>query len=79
MCLSVALHVLLSRLFKLDADTTIISSTATIFGPAFIGPVASSLKNRQLVGPGLTLGLAGIALGTYLGLFTSWALHALFP
>ena len=76
MCLAVALHVAMSKLFNLDTDTTIICSTATIFGPAFIGPVASALKNRQLVGPGLTLGLAGIALGTYFGLFTSWGLHA---
>ncbi len=79
MVLAVALHVLLSRAFRLDVDTTIICSTATIFGPAFVGPVASALKNRQLVGPGITLGLAGIALGTYFGLFTSWTLHALFP
>ena len=79
MCLSVALHVALSRVFSLDTDTTIIVSTATIFGPAFIGPVASALKNRQLVGPGLTLGLAGIALGTYFGLFTAWGLHRLWP
>jgi uncharacterized membrane protein len=77
MCLAVALHVIASRFLKLDADTTIICSTATIFGPAFIGPVASAMKNRQLVGPGLTLGLAGIALGTYFGLFTAWALRAL--
>ncbi len=79
MCLAIALHVGLSRLFNLDADTTIICSTATIFGPAFIGPVASALKNRQLVGPGLTLGLAGIALATYFGLFAAWALHAFVP
>ena len=77
MCLAIVLHVALSRALKLDADTTIICSTATIFGPAFIGPVASALKNRQLVGPGLTLGLAGIALGTYFGLFTAWALRTL--
>ncbi len=79
MCLAVAMHVAMSKAFNLDADTTIICSTATIFGPAFIGPVASALKNRQLVGPGLTLGLAGIALGTYFGLFTSWGLHAISP
>jgi uncharacterized membrane protein len=76
---AIVLHVGLSRIFKLDADTTLITSTATIFGPAFIGPVATALKNRQLVGPGLTLGLAGIALGTYLGLFTAWGLRALGP
>lgn len=77
MCLAIAMHVASSRLFGIDADTTLICNTATIFGPAFIGPVASSLKNRQLVGPGLTLGLAGIALGTLLGSATSWALKAL--
>ena len=72
-----ALHFALCRLFGIDVDTAIISSTATIFGPPFIGPVATALGNRQLVGPGLTLGLMGIALGTYLGLATSWALHAI--
>ncbi len=75
MTLSIVFHVALSAAFKLDADTTLICSTATIFGPPFIGPVAAALKNRHLVGPGLTLGLAGIALGTYLGLGTAWLLR----
>ena len=71
------IHFGLCALFRIDVDTAIISSTATIFGPPFIGPVAAALKNRALVGPGLTLGLAGIALGTYLGLATAYALRAL--
>jgi uncharacterized membrane protein len=75
MCLSIVFHVALSAAFRLDADTTLITSTATIFGPPFIGPVAAALKNRHLVGPGLTMGLAGIALGTYLGLGTAWLLR----
>jgi len=74
MTLSIVFHVALSALFRLDADTTLITSTATIFGPPFIGPVAAALKNRHLIAPGLTLGLAGIALGTYLGLATAWLL-----
>jgi hypothetical protein len=69
---TIALHALFY-----PVDTAIISSTATIFGPPFIGPVAAALKNRALVGPGLTLGLAGIALGTYLGLATAYALRSL--
>jgi uncharacterized membrane protein len=77
MTASIVLHVALCAAFKLDADTTLITSTATIFGPAFIGPVATALKNRRLVAPGLTLGLMGIALGTYLGLATSWLLRQL--
>ncbi|MBL8955874.1 MAG: DUF819 family protein [Myxococcaceae bacterium] len=76
MVVAVVLHVAMSALFRLDADTTLITSTATIFGPPFIGPVAAALKNRQLVGPGLTMGLMGLALGTYLGLATAWLLRA---
>ena len=77
MVLAAAIHFALCALFRIDVDTAIISSTATIFGPPFIGAVAAALKNRALVGPGLTLGLAGIALGTYLGLATAYALRAL--
>ena len=77
MVLAAVIHFALCALFRIDVDTAIISSTATIFGPPFIGPVAAALKNRALVGPGLTLGLAGIALGTYLGLATAYALRAL--
>jgi uncharacterized membrane protein len=77
MTASILLHVALAAAFRLDADTTLITSTATIFGPAFIGPVATAIKNRRLVGPGLTMGLMGIALGTYLGLATSWFLRVI--
>ncbi len=77
MCSAAVIHFFLCWVFRIDVDTAIISSTATIFGPPFIGAVAASLKNRALVGPGLTLGLAGIALGTYLGLFTAWGLKFL--
>lgn len=72
------LHFSLCRLFRIDLDTAVISSTAAIFGPPFIGPVAAALKNRLLVGPGLTMGLAGLALGTYVGLGTAYGLRALF-
>lgn len=77
MVLAAVVHFALCALARIDVDTALISSTATIFGPAFIGPVAAALKNRALVGPGLTLGLAGIALGTYLGLGTAYALRFL--
>jgi uncharacterized membrane protein len=75
MGLAIVLHVALSALLRIDVDSTLICSTATIYGPAQIGPVAAALKNRSLVGPGLTLGLAGIALGNYLGLATAWGLR----
>lgn len=75
MGLAIVLHVTGSALLRIDADSTLICSTATIYGPAQIGPVAAAMKNRALVGPGLTLGLAGIALGNYLGLLTAWGLR----
>jgi uncharacterized membrane protein len=75
MALAIVIHTALSALLRVDVDSTLICSTATIYGPAFIGPVAAALKNRALVGPGLTLGLAGIALGNYLGLLTAWGLR----
>jgi uncharacterized membrane protein len=75
MGLAIVLHTALSALLRIDADSTLICSTATIYGPAQIGPVAAALKNRALVGPGLTLGLAGLALGNYLGLMTAWGLR----
>jgi uncharacterized membrane protein len=79
MAAAIALHMLLCWVFRIDVDTALISSTATIYGPAFIGPVSAALKNRALVGPGLTMGLAGIALGTWLGVATAQVLHALSP
>lgn len=79
MVTAIVLHMFLCWVFRIDVDTALISSTATIYGPAFIGPVAASLKNRALVGPGLTMGLAGIALGTWLGIATAQVLRTLAP
>lgn len=62
------IHLLLSIIFKIDADTTIITSTAGVYGPAFIGPVAEALGNREVVMSGLVSGLVGYAIGNYLGL-----------
>jgi len=58
----------------IDTDTMIITSTAGIFGPAFIGPVAERLKNREVIVPGLTCGLVGYAIGNYLGFAVAWLL-----
>lgn len=72
-CLSVLLgaiiiHFVLSFLFRIDADTTIIVSTAAIFSPAFVGPIAAVLKNREIVVSGIAAGLFGFAVGNYLGI-----------
>lgn len=66
--LTVLLHVLLARLFRIDHDTVIITSTAAIFGPPFVGPVAAALRNPDVVPSGMTTGVLGLALGNYAGL-----------
>ncbi|WP_233262036.1 DUF819 family protein [Vitiosangium sp. GDMCC 1.1324] len=73
--ITVAIHLALAALFRIDADTALITSTATIFGPPFIGPVARALRNRELMVSGLTTGIMGYAVGTYLGLAVAWLLR----
>lgn len=74
---SLSLHVLLSRLKKIDADTVIVTSAALICSPPFVPVVAGALRNRSLIVPGLTIGLIGYALGNYLGFLMSLALDLL--
>ena len=76
---TIAIHFLLSWIFRIDADTTLITSVAGIFGPAFIGPVASVLKNKDIVVSGLTTGLVGYAIANYLGLGMAHMFHVVFP
>ncbi len=71
---AVLVHLLLAFIFRIDADTLIITSTAAIFGPAFIGPVASAIKNEKLIAFGIIMGLLGYAIGNYLGLAVAWIL-----
>ena len=65
---SILLHLLLGMLFRLDRDTVILTSVAALYGPAFIGQVASVLGNRALVVGAIAASLVGYALGNYLGL-----------
>ncbi|MEL6867036.1 MAG: DUF819 family protein [Bacteroidota bacterium] len=67
MSLTIVLHFLLARWFRIDRDTVLITSTAALYGPVFIGQVASAIRNRALILPGMATGLVGIALGNFLG------------
>lgn len=75
---TISLHFFLSWIFRMDADTTLITSVAGIFGPAFIGPVASVLKNKDIVVSGLATGLVGYAIANYLGLAIAHLFRLLF-
>jgi uncharacterized membrane protein len=56
---SLFLHVLLARFFGIDTDTVIVTSAALICSPPFVPVVAGALKNRQIIVPGLTIGIIG--------------------
>lgn len=71
---AVVVHMLLAKLFRIDADTALITSTAGVYGPAFIVPVADAMKNREVVLPGLICGILGYAIGNYLGIGVALAL-----
>ena len=72
---AVIIHFVLSVLFKIDRDTTLITSTAALYGPAFIGQIASVLGNRQIVFAGIATGLVGYAVGNYLGILVHYFLQ----
>ncbi|HQQ41004.1 MAG TPA: DUF819 family protein [Clostridia bacterium] len=74
---AILLHLILAKIFKIDADTALITSTAGIYGPAFIAPAADALKNREVVLPGLICGIFGYAIGNYLGIGVALLLKAL--
>ena len=65
---SIILHYILASIFRIDRDTVIITSTAAIYGPAFIGPVANVIKNKEVIVTGITMGLLGYAIGNYIGI-----------
>ena len=62
------LHGILSRIFRVDVDNFLIISVALSMSPPFVPVVASSLKNREIILPGLIIGLVGYAVGNYLGI-----------
>ncbi len=74
---SLTLQVLISRFFKIDRDTVMITSTALIFSPPFVPVVAAAIKNKEVVVSGLTVGIIGYAIGNYLGVIVAEFLKTL--
>ncbi len=71
------LHVLFSKLFKIDADTVMVTSTALICSPPFVPVIAGAIKNKEIIISGLTVGIIGYAIGNYLGFFVAEMLKLL--
>ncbi len=71
---SLLMHVLLSKVFKVDADTTMITSVAFICSPPFVPVIAGAIGNRQVIVSGITIGIIGYAIGNYLGVMVAYLL-----
>lgn len=71
---SIILHFLFCFFLKIDRDTALITSTAGIYGPAFVPPIAQVLKNREMLVSGVTTGLMGLAIGNFLGIGLAYLL-----
>jgi uncharacterized membrane protein len=74
---TMALHLLLSIVFKVDADTVLITSVAAICSPPFVPIVAGAIKNKEILVSGLTTGIIGYAIGNYLGVFCAYLFRAM--
>lgn len=68
---SLLLQVLLCRLFRVDADTAVITSVAMINSPLFVPMIAETMKNRRVIITGITAGIIGYAVGNYLGVLVA--------
>lgn len=64
----ILVHLVLCRIFRIDSQTAIITSTAGVYGPAFIPPMTEVLDNQNLMIPGLVCGILGYAIGNFLGI-----------
>ncbi len=74
---TILLHLVLSKLWGIDRDTYIITSTAGLYGPVFISQVAYALKNRSVIVAGMAVSLMGLAVGNYLGIGLAYLLRSM--
>lgn len=63
------LQLVLFKLFKVDSDTAVVAAVGSTYSPPFVGPVAARLRNKDALFSGITIGLMGYAVATYLGIF----------
>ncbi|MGN0201837.1 MAG: DUF819 family protein [Candidatus Cryptobacteroides sp.] len=68
---SLCIQVFLAKLFRIDADTIVVCSTAFICSPPFVPMMAAAMKNRRILVGGLSIGIIGYAIGNYLGFLVS--------
>jgi uncharacterized membrane protein len=66
---SLFLHLLLSKLFRVNADDFLITTSAFIYSPPFVPVIAAALKNKEVIITGITVGIIGL-YGCWIGIFS---------
>jgi uncharacterized membrane protein len=74
---SLIMQAILCKIFKVDTDTFLITSSAAIMSVPFIPVIAGALKNREILLPGFAAAILGYAVGNYLGIIVANASRAL--
>ena len=74
---SLLLQVIFAKIFRIDSDMMVISSVTFINSPPFVPMMAAAMKNKDVLIPGLTIGVIGYAVGNYLGFLISQLLTLL--
>ncbi len=64
---SLLLTIILARFSGIDADTAVITSNTLINSPVCVPMIAATMKNKDVIVTGITNGLAGYAVGNYIG------------
>lgn len=65
---SLVLQLVFAKIFKIDGDMTLAASISLINSPPFVPMVAAVLHNKDVILPGIAIGLLGYAVGNYLGI-----------
>lgn len=68
---SLLLQVIFAKILKIDSDMMVISSVTFINSPPFVPMMAAAMKNKNVLIPGLSIGILGYAAGNYLGFLIS--------
>jgi uncharacterized membrane protein len=70
---SLIFHMILSWIFRVDADDYLITTTGFVYSPPFVPMVAAALKNKDVILTGLATGIIGWMIGNYVGIaFGTW-------
>ncbi len=74
---SLLIQIIFAKIFRIDSDMMVIASVTFINSPPFVPMMAAAMKNKDVLIPGLTIGVIGYAAGNYLGFLMSQLLGLL--